>query len=58
MYFIPVGMVADTGTIDWLATARNLLLVTHGNIIGGSAFVAMVYWIVYLRGKDESFGSG
>ena len=54
MYLIPVGMLADTGNIDWLALMRNLLPVTLGNVIGGSVFVALVYWIVYLRGESES----
>jgi formate transporter len=30
---------------------KNLLPVTLGNIIGGVFFVAVVYWLVYLRGK-------
>jgi formate transporter len=30
---------------------NNLLPVTLGNIIGGVFFVAVVYWLVYLRGK-------
>lgn len=51
MYLIPVGMLADTGSIAWLALAGNLLPVTIGNIIGGGGFVA----IVYLRGKGAGF---
>jgi len=54
MYLIPVGMLADTGSIDWLALMQNLVPVTLGNVIGGSVFVALVYWIVYLRGEGES----
>ncbi|MEH6528254.1 MAG: hypothetical protein V7723_19475 [Sneathiella sp.] len=29
----------------------NLLPVTLGNIVGGSGFVALTYWLVYLRTK-------
>ena len=29
----------------------NLLPVTIGNIVGGSVFVAIIYWFVYLRGS-------
>ncbi|MGB8860404.1 MAG: formate transporter FocA [Ilumatobacteraceae bacterium] len=32
----------------------NLLPVTIGNIIGGSVLVGLVYWFVYLHGRDES----
>jgi formate transporter len=33
--------------------AANLLPVTIGNIIGGAAFVGLVYWFVYLRPSPE-----
>ena len=32
----------------------NLLLVTIGNIIGGTVLVALVYWFVYLRTEPVS----
>ena len=54
MYLIPVGMIAETGSVAWADLGANLLPVTLGNIIGGS-FVAVVYWIIYLRGEGESF---
>lgn len=50
MYLIPIGMLAAGQSIDWLVLLSNLAPVTIGNIIGGSVFVALVYWIVYLRG--------
>jgi formate transporter len=31
---------------------NNLLPVTIGNIIGGVIFVALVYWVIYLRNKQ------
>ncbi|MDD1611542.1 MAG: formate/nitrite transporter family protein [Methylococcaceae bacterium] len=63
MYFIPAGILAKTNretlklvgdSID-LADLNlegfiyNLIPVTLGNIIGGSLFVGMVYWFIYLR---------
>ncbi len=32
---------------------RNLLPVTLGNIIGGVVLVALIYWFIYLRKKDQ-----
>lgn len=51
MYLIPVGMLAAGESIDWLVLFGNLVPVTLGNVVGGSVFVALVYWIVYLRGS-------
>jgi len=64
MYFIPAGLVAmqqpDLVTmagagIDLTSLTmsgflmHNLLPVTLGNILGGSVFVALFYWFIYLR---------
>jgi formate/nitrite transporter len=65
MYFIPIGLfikhfdptfASGTGlnlsNLTWgNFLASNLLPVTIGNIIGGSLFVGVVYWLVFLRGK-------
>lgn len=56
MYLIPIGMLAAGGTVDVLAFAGNLIPVTLGNIVGGSGFVALTYWVIYLRGKGEAVG--
>ncbi len=48
MYLIPIGMLAGDG-LDLGAFVANLVPVTLGNVIGGSVFVALVYWLVYLR---------
>ncbi len=32
----------------------NLLPVTIGNIVGGAVLVGLVYWFVYLHGREES----
>lgn len=48
MYLIPQGWLAGApvGAIDF---ARNLVLVTLGNIVGGAGGVAMAYWLAYRR---------
>ncbi|MCJ7432630.1 MAG: formate transporter FocA [Anaerolineales bacterium] len=67
MYFIPIGLfikdfdpvfTASTGLdlsgLTWgTFLINNLLPVTIGNIIGGSLFVAGVYWFIYLRKTDK-----
>jgi formate/nitrite transporter len=63
MYFVPMGLLIhsfdpafaattgqDLSQLRWdLFLTNNLLPVTLGNIIGGSIFVAAVYWVVFLR---------
>lgn len=62
MYFIPAGIVAqfepkvmqavgkvDLSQLNWMGFMNNLIPVTLGNIVGGSFFVGMVYWFIYLR---------
>ena len=56
MYLIPIGLLAGGEQMDVLGFVGNLVPVTLGNIIGGSGFVALTYWIVYLRGKGEAVG--
>lgn len=50
MYFIPLAMLEAWGdpalTVGGLVA--NLVPVTLGNIVGGGALVALVYWIIYL----------
>lgn len=52
MYLIPVGMFVAPeeakAALDLFGFVRNLVLVSAGNVIGGSVLVALVYWIVYL----------
>jgi formate transporter len=57
MFFLPVGIALAAGGPDPLSIAgavSNLLLVTIGNILGGTLLVALVYWFVYLRTDPES----
>lgn len=65
MYFIPYALfikafdplfvkgltgLANYDSLTWSGfILKNLVPVTLGNIIGGSIFVAMVYWFIYLR---------
>jgi len=67
MYFIPIGLLikkidpvfaADTGLdlsdLTWdTFLLNNLLPVSIGNIIGGSVFVAAIYWAIFLRHADN-----
>ena len=44
---------AAVDALNWGAMfTKNLLPVTLGNILGGSGFVGIIYWFVYLRNKD------
>lgn len=52
MYFLPLGMMLTLGGTAPIAldgVVNNLLLVTIGNMFGGTVLVALVYWSVYLR---------
>jgi formate transporter len=67
MYFIPIGLLIklydtpfalstglDLSGLTWSSfLLNNLLPVTIGNIIGGSVFVAAIYWSVYLRTPEQ-----
>lgn len=67
LYFIPIAQfiqswdpafVASLGvnvsSISIADLLNNLIPVTIGNIIGGAILVAVVYWLIYLRGSGES----
>lgn len=51
MYFLPIAYFAGSEVVTLESFLANLLPVTLGNIIGGSVFVALVYWLIYLRKK-------
>ena len=48
MTLLSLGLLLphDPGSVSWLLFARNLSLVTLGNIAGGALFVALPYWAV------------
>jgi len=52
MYVLSVGWLlgAPVGLVDLL----SLMPVIAGNIVGGSVFVALIYWIIYLRPESAS----
>lgn len=66
MYFFPLALL-----LKWSGAALppggelvtvgamfgNLVPVIAGNIVGGSVLVALVYWVIYLRGKDAAAGA-
>jgi formate transporter len=66
MYFVPMGLLIKTldpnfanalalnlDRLTWGGfLLNNLLPVTIGNIIGGSLFVAAVYWTIFLRRRE------
>jgi formate transporter len=51
MYLIPIAMLAGADGVSLVGFIGNLLPVTLGNIVGGGVLVALVYWLVYLRGR-------
>jgi formate transporter len=50
-FWTAIGKTAgDYGNLTWgHFVVNNLIPVTIGNIIGGVFFVALVYWVIYLR---------
>jgi formate transporter len=50
MYLIPIAMLAGAEGVTAAGFLANLIPVTFGNIVGGGVFVALVYWLIYLRG--------
>jgi formate transporter len=50
MYLMPLAMLlgAPLGAADM---ARNLVPVIAGNLVGGSVLVALVYYVIYVRGE-------
>jgi formate transporter len=53
MYFIPLAMFHGVSDIGLQELSDNLIPVTLGNIVGGSVFVALVYWISYIKNEPK-----
>ena len=64
MYFLPMAwLLTETGKVpaDFNASVitipgiiHNLVPVTLGNIVGGSGFVGLAYWVIYGKGPERS----
>ena len=63
MYFFPLawllkwhGLALPPGgdAITLAGMAGNLVPVIAGNIVGGSVLVALVYWVIYRRGRPSA----
>ena len=68
MYFVPIGLLIKDFAPSFASSSglnlsgltwgtfivKNLLPVTIGNIIGGSLFVAAVYWSIFLRNREPT----
>jgi len=54
MYLIPVAMLAGAEGVGVAGLVGNLVPVTLGNIVGGGVFVALVYWLIYLHGRQRA----
>jgi formate/nitrite transporter FocA (FNT family) len=48
MYLIPVDYRAGLENVTIGGMLANLIPFTDDNVIGGSACVALVYWVVYI----------
>lgn len=70
MYFVPLGLAIRSFDPGFAAAhgenlhtltvenflVFNLLPVTAGNIVGGTVFVAAVYWLIFLRSRRAPAG--
>ena len=62
MYFIPLAWLlqsfdsvnATGNAIGWAGFFRNMVLVTLGNILGGSVLVGLVCHVIYPRQPDKT----
>ena len=53
-FFLPFGLALDhQGVIPLAGVIRNLVVVSIGNIVGGTLLVAGVYWVAYLRSEGK-----
>ncbi len=54
-FFLPYAITLDgQGAVPVGGAALNLLIVTGGNIVGGTLLVAGAYWLGYLRGGQSN----
>lgn len=58
MFFLPLGMLLESGSVGLSGMVANLVPVTLGNIVGGGVLVGGVYWAIYLRAPVNAPPSG
>ncbi len=60
MYFIPMGIFLNTDPVQWEITwggfLNNIIPVIFGNLVGGSVFVAITYYVIYRIGTIKMKG--
>jgi formate/nitrite transporter len=53
-FFLPFGLVLDgQAQMPMVGFVNSILVVSAGNIVGGTLLVAGVYWVAYLRGESK-----
>jgi formate transporter len=61
MFFVPMGIFLQSekatayNLISWIGLFKNLLPVILGNLVGGSGFVAFIYYVIYRRKSRHKF---
>lgn len=54
MFFLPAAHWAGVPGIGWGDILRNWVFAGLGNAVGGSLFVGLAYWFLYLRGTQPA----
>jgi formate/nitrite transporter len=49
LFYLPYAMLLAPDQVPLAGALTNLVVVTAGNIVGGTLLVAGVYWVAYLR---------
>jgi formate transporter len=53
-FFLPYGwLLGGEAAVPLAGALQNLVVVTLGNLVGGTLLVAGVYWLAYLRGASR-----
>ena len=52
MFFLPAALFAGVPGIGWGDILRNWVFAGLGNAVGGTVFVGLAYWYLFLRGTD------
>ncbi|GAB3467838.1 formate/nitrite transporter family protein [Kineococcus endophyticus] len=52
MFFLPAAHWAGVPGIGWGHIVNNWVFAGLGNVVGGGFFVGVLYWFLYLRGRE------